>query len=243
MGYGFHEDGLQAGAAPPNNCATWAGLPQLRPCSPAPGSAAPAPTATAQPAGERWREPASQCPIGFGQGTMPAMPARAPLHLRQLLCCCRCAQGQPPAPQPQYGAVLQPNQRALLSFFERDHGFRGTMPRRAGGCPGCSRCWPSTALPMWMATSGCKPTRAWGYTFKPVSFWYCFRAGPPGGALRAVVAEVNNTFGERHCYVLDAPAWGQNVVADKAFHVSPFCASKATTCSVSPARSVTACPA
>jgi uncharacterized protein len=45
-----------------------------------------------------------------------------------------------------------------------------------------------------------------GYTFKPVSFWYCQRAD---GTLRAIVAEVNNTFGERHCYLLDAPRYGQ----------------------------------
>ena len=59
-----------------------------------------------------------------------------------------------------------------------------------------------------------------GYTFKPVSFWYCHRAD---GALRAIVVEVNNTFGERHCYLLDAPAYGAQLQAAKAFHVSPFC--------------------
>jgi DUF1365 family protein len=41
--------------------------------------------------------------------------------------------------------------------------------------------------------------------------------------LRAIVVEVNNTFGERHCYVLDTPAWGHELQARKAFHVSPFC--------------------
>jgi DUF1365 family protein len=59
-----------------------------------------------------------------------------------------------------------------------------------------------------------------GYTFKPVSFWYCHGAD---GALRAIVVEVNNTFGERHCYLLDAPRYGQVLEAPKAFHVSPFC--------------------
>ena len=62
-----------------------------------------------------------------------------------------------------------------------------------------------------------------------MSFWYAHRAD---GALRAVVAEVNNTFGERHCYLLtgtaDAPAaplrWGCELRAAKVFHVSPFCA-------------------
>ena len=59
-----------------------------------------------------------------------------------------------------------------------------------------------------------------GYTFKPVSFWYCHTAS---GALRAIVVEVNNTFGERHCYLLDAPHYGQELTASKVFHVSPFC--------------------
>jgi uncharacterized protein len=38
-----------------------------------------------------------------------------------------------------------------------------------------------------------------------------------------VVAEVNNTFGERHCYLLDEPQYGVPCSADKVFHVSPFC--------------------
>ena len=54
-----------------------------------------------------------------------------------------------------------------------------------------------------------------------MSFWYCHRED---GSLRAIVVEVNNTFGERHCYLLDAPAYGAELHADKAFHVSPFCA-------------------
>jgi DUF1365 family protein len=64
-----------------------------------------------------------------------------------------------------------------------------------------------------------------GYVFNPVSFWLCHRAD---GALRAVVCEVNNTFGEKHCYLLahgdGRPLrWGEELVASKAFHVSPFC--------------------
>jgi len=62
--------------------------------------------------------------------------------------------------------------------------------------------------------------RVLGHTFKPVSFWYCQTAG---GTLRAIVVEVNNTFGERHCYLLDTPRYGAELHADKVFHVSPFC--------------------
>ena len=68
--------------------------------------------------------------------------------------------------------------------------------------------------------------RVLGYAFNPVSFWFCERRD---GALRAIVCEVHNTFGERHCYVLahddDRPiAWGETLRARKVFHVSPFCA-------------------
>ncbi len=65
----------------------------------------------------------------------------------------------------------------------------------------------------------CYP-RVFGYSFKPVSFWYAHRAD---GSLRCVLAEVNNTFGERHCYLLDAPRFGVEQTAEKVFHVSPFC--------------------
>jgi DUF1365 family protein len=64
-----------------------------------------------------------------------------------------------------------------------------------------------------------------GHAFKPVSFWMCRDAG---GALRAVLAEVNNTFGERHAYLVardDGAAIreGEPLHARKVFHVSPFC--------------------
>jgi len=62
--------------------------------------------------------------------------------------------------------------------------------------------------------------RVLGYTFKPVSFWYCHRKDQ---SLAAIVAEVHNTFGERHCYLLHEPKWGVTAQADKVFHVSPFC--------------------
>jgi DUF1365 family protein len=63
--------------------------------------------------------------------------------------------------------------------------------------------------------------RVLGFVFNPVSFFYCFGAD---GRLVAVVAEVHNTFGERHCYLLragDAVA-GNHWHEKKVFHVSPF---------------------
>lgn len=68
--------------------------------------------------------------------------------------------------------------------------------------------------------------RIFGYGFNPVSFYYCHDGA---GALRAVLAEVNNTFGDWHFYLLSAPDGGEmrsgaKIHARKLMHVSPFCA-------------------
>lgn len=67
--------------------------------------------------------------------------------------------------------------------------------------------------------------RVLGYVFNPVSFWLCHDRA---GALRAILCEVNNTFGEHHNYLLahpDGHAIEPNDVLEsrKVFHVSPFC--------------------
>ena len=66
--------------------------------------------------------------------------------------------------------------------------------------------------------------RYFNYVFNPVSFYYCYGAG---GEIAAIVAEVNNTFGERHLYVLTRPrsesgGYALSYETKKAFHVSPF---------------------
>lgn len=66
--------------------------------------------------------------------------------------------------------------------------------------------------------------RYFNYVFNPVNFYYCFGAG---SHLLAIVAEVNNTYGERHPYVLkphvsNAGNWFATFKTPKVFHVSPF---------------------
>jgi DUF1365 family protein len=112
------------------------------------------------------------------------------------------------------------NRGAPVSFFDADHGD-GRGPERGGATAWLDALLQSHGVhdatgPLWLHTY----PRVLGYTFKPVSFWYCHR---PDGTLRAIVAEVNNTFGERHCYLLDNPVYGRELNADKRFHVSPFC--------------------
>jgi DUF1365 family protein len=67
--------------------------------------------------------------------------------------------------------------------------------------------------------------RVFNYAFNPISMWFCERAD---GKLRAVICEVNNTFGERHSYLLfhddgQTIGDGEALCANKVFHVSPFC--------------------
>ena len=64
--------------------------------------------------------------------------------------------------------------------------------------------------------------RTAGYTFNPVSFFFCYdRSGRP----LAVLAEVNNTFGENKTYLVP----GDSGVSDqtKDFYISPFVGLKA----------------
>ncbi|MFM9916077.1 MAG: DUF1365 domain-containing protein [Rhizobacter sp.] len=115
-------------------------------------------------------------------------------------------------------ADLARNRFGLISFHDRDHGDGR----------GDSLAWLDELLrsegiadaegEVWLH---CYP-RVLGHTFKPVSFWYCHRADD---TLAAVVVEVNNTFGERHCYLLHGSqlGYGKEQEATKVFHVSPFC--------------------
>lgn len=122
----------------------------------------------------------------------------------------------------------------LLSFYTRDHGPRdGTpllpwfaalydreMTRRLQKSEAVAALTTTPFSEVWLQ---CFP-RVLGYVFNPVSFWYGYRAD---GALMAILAEVSNTFGEHHNYLL-AHDDGRPIVdgdvftRDKVFHVSPF---------------------
>ncbi len=116
---------------------------------------------------------------------------------------------------------LKRNRFGLISFFDADHGDGRSN----------SLLWLDELLlengvsdatgEVWLQ---CYP-RVLGHTFKPVSFWFCHRTDD---SLRAIVVEVNNTFGERHCYLLCGPevGFGTELIATKVFHVSPFCETR-----------------
>lgn len=60
--------------------------------------------------------------------------------------------------------------------------------------------------------------RTFGYVFNPLSVYWCH---DPAGVLVAVIAEVHNTYGERHAYLLRPQPNGRYEFA-KEFYVSPF---------------------
>jgi len=112
------------------------------------------------------------------------------------------------------------NRFNLLSFYDRDH-----LPRDSGDL----RRWAAGVL----ADGGIDATgltirllcfpRVLGWVFNPLSLWYCeHQDGRPA----AVIAEVRNTFGERHCYLLKPQdphtGWPLRQRHAKDFHVSPF---------------------
>lgn len=61
--------------------------------------------------------------------------------------------------------------------------------------------------------------RILGYGFNPVSFWHIYNQD---GTVEAILSEVNNTFGDRHYYLLQGFNEYKKLKMTKHFHVSPF---------------------
>jgi DUF1365 family protein len=116
-------------------------------------------------------------------------------------------------------AAVSRNRFGLLSFHDRDHGDGGADALAWLDGLLHEQGVPDADGEVWLQTY----PRVLGYAFKPVSFWYCERRDR---SLAAIVVEVNNTFGERHCYLLAGAelGFGRELQARKVFHVSPFCA-------------------
>lgn len=107
------------------------------------------------------------------------------------------------------------NRRALISFYDRDHGDGSGRPLR----PQIEAHLRSSGITTADGSIRllCMP-RLLGYVFNPISTYFCYGLD---GALVAIVHEVNNTFGERHFYALPFTADGRQACA-KQFRVSPF---------------------
>lgn len=117
--------------------------------------------------------------------------------------------------------LLSFNRFNLLSVHTKDHGSRDGTPWRQ---------WFTGLLAEYDLAEPkrieliCYP-RILGYAFNPLAMWYAY---DEQDTLYAIVAEVSNTFGQWHHYVLKIPNESQQKrqvltsCADKIFHVSPF---------------------
>ncbi|MFF4660871.1 DUF1365 domain-containing protein [Streptomyces sp. NPDC001381] len=105
--------------------------------------------------------------------------------------------------------------RPLARFDPRDH-FTGEHPTVRAGLDAflASQGEPPADGPVAMLTHA----RVLGHVFNPLTLYWCH--DPHGGPGR-VVAEVHNTYGGRHCYLLHPDATGSARTA-KEFYVSPF---------------------
>ena len=113
---------------------------------------------------------------------------------------------------------LSINRFNLVSLNYQDHGPRDGTPWRE---------WVDGFLAQYDVQRParvelvCYP-RVLGYSFNPLSMWYAYDAQRQ---LIAVIAEVSNTFGQWHHYVLKVSGQSEKSIraeAKKIFHVSPF---------------------
>lgn len=102
------------------------------------------------------------------------------------------------------------NSFSLFSFYEKDHGYRDERSLDSWIADQLNQVEIKEYDDVVLQTF----PRILGYTFNPVSFWYCYSKGD----IVAIVSEVNNTFGESHTYLIN----GTKGTLPKEFHVSPF---------------------
>ena len=123
---------------------------------------------------------------------------------------------------PRLGAgflLFSHNRPGLLSFHDKDHGDGTGGPLRAYVEGRLAQA--GVELQGGPIRLLCMP-RVLGQAFNPLSLYFCHRRD---GALAAILYEVNNTFGQRHSYLIPADATPGPMVrqaCDKLFHVSPF---------------------
>ncbi len=113
------------------------------------------------------------------------------------------------------------NRGNLTSLWDSDHGG---APKAGRGVIWLREVLAAHGLPGGEKVQLLAQPRVLGHVFNPVSFWLCHDAA---GDLRVVVAEVSNTFGDRHSYLCHRPdltpiTREDRISAQKIFHVSPF---------------------
>lgn len=113
------------------------------------------------------------------------------------------------------------NRAALMSLQDSDHGG---APKQGRGAAWVRDVLQSHQITLSGRIDLLAQPRLLGHVFNPVSFWLCH---DNAGVLRCVIAEVTNTFGDRHSYLcahadLRRITRDETLAAQKIMHVSPF---------------------
>ncbi|MGN6208788.1 DUF1365 domain-containing protein [Asticcacaulis sp.] len=124
--------------------------------------------------------------------------------------------------QPKETLFFSHNRFNLFSFHDCDHGPDKAQARTAPLRDRMIRLLSRHGL----YTHGDRlflmaMPRVLGFVFNPISLYFLQSAD---GVMKAVVYEVNNTFGDRHSYVLPVRQSGKRIhqASEKRLHVSPF---------------------
>lgn len=130
------------------------------------------------------------------------------------------AEGVPDAP-----TLFARNRTGFVSLHDSDHGG---APKQGRGAPWVRKVLTQADLPQPTRIRLLTQPRILGHVFNPVAFWLCEDAED---RLNCVIAEVTNTFGDRHSYLCHrddlAPITGDVTLrARKVMHVSPFQATE-----------------
>lgn len=110
------------------------------------------------------------------------------------------------------------NRFNLFSFHDRDHGESGPMSLRDRIERHLQEAGIDFGGPIQLLTM----PRILGYAFNPLSIYFCHRHD---GSLSAIFYEVNNTFGQRHNYLIPVSSGAKGPIrqeSQKSFYVSPF---------------------
>lgn len=113
------------------------------------------------------------------------------------------------------------NRANLTALWDSDHGG---PPGAGRGARWVREVLARHALPAPSRIILMAQPRVLGHVFNPVSFWLC---QDEAGQLRVVIAEVSNTYGDRHSYLVHRDDHGpitreDTLRARKIFYVSPF---------------------
>lgn len=126
------------------------------------------------------------------------------------------AEAELPAPW-----LFRRNGRSLMALHDADHGG---APHRGQGAAWVRQVLAAQEIALTGRIDILAQPRVLGHAFNPVSFWLIH---DDGGSLCAVIAEVSNTFGDRHSYLcahddLRPITKAETLQSTKLMHVSPF---------------------